>query len=187
MKLRGGQIIILLNFLVKITNIAYFWPFKEGIVPPIPPSGRNTGLTESFQRCVSTVNDNTLRPFFIFAIWSIFSAPGKMPGDTKQKVTKRAYLSPEIINSSQFVLFHCQKNWGIRLALLQWSSMLPIVNSELTSTPKWIKICSQFWRRPTPTLTSLQCGTVSRRRNVWSGGMHRSMLAAGFRSADTFY
>jgi hypothetical protein len=35
--IKGGQIIILLNFLVKITNIAYFWPFKGGIVPPIPP------------------------------------------------------------------------------------------------------------------------------------------------------
>jgi hypothetical protein len=42
-------------------------------------------------------------------------------------------------------------------------------------------------RRPTPTLTSLQCGTTSRRRNVGSGGMHRSILATGFRSADTFY
>jgi hypothetical protein len=47
MKLRGGQIIILLNFLVKITNIAYFWPFKGGIFLAIqggivPPSGGNT-------------------------------------------------------------------------------------------------------------------------------------------------
>jgi hypothetical protein len=30
-------------------------------------------------------------------------------------------------------------------------------------------------------------GTTSRRRNVGSGGMHRSILATGFRSADTFY
>jgi hypothetical protein len=38
-----------------------------------------------------------------------------------------------------------------------------------------------------PTLISLQCGTTSRRRNVGSGGMRRSILATGFRSADTFY
>jgi hypothetical protein len=29
--------------------------------------------------------------------------------------------------------------------------------------------------------------TTSRRRNVGSGGMRRSILATGFRSADTFY
>jgi hypothetical protein len=36
-EIKGGQIIILLNFLVKITNIAYFWPFKGVLYPPYPP------------------------------------------------------------------------------------------------------------------------------------------------------
>jgi hypothetical protein len=40
-------------------------------------------------------------------------------------------------------------------------------------------------RRPTLMLTSLQCGTGSRRRYVGSGGMRGSILATGFRSADT--
>jgi hypothetical protein len=42
-------------------------------------------------------------------------------------------------------------------------------------------------RRSTLTLASLQCSTTSRRRNVGSGGMRRSILATDFRSADTFY
>jgi hypothetical protein len=52
-------------------------------------------------------------------------------------------------------------------------------------------LARMMWRRPTPTLTSLQCGTTSattsRRRNDGSGGMRRSILATCFRSADTFY
>jgi hypothetical protein len=48
-------------------------------------------------------------------------------------------------------------------------------------------LARMMWRRPTPTLPSLQCGTKSRRRNVGSGGMRRSILATGFRSTDTFY
>jgi hypothetical protein len=48
-------------------------------------------------------------------------------------------------------------------------------------------LARMMWRRPTLTLTSLQWGTTSRRRNIGSGGMRRSILATGFRSADTFY
>jgi hypothetical protein len=44
MKIRGGQIIIMLNFLVKITNIAYFWPFKGVLYP----SGRKTEVGSCF-------------------------------------------------------------------------------------------------------------------------------------------
>jgi hypothetical protein len=47
-EIKGGQIIILLNFLVKITNITQILPIfghsrRVFIVPPIPPSGGNTG------------------------------------------------------------------------------------------------------------------------------------------------
>jgi hypothetical protein len=48
-------------------------------------------------------------------------------------------------------------------------------------------LARMMWRRPTLTLTSLQCGTMSRRHNVGSGGMRRSILATSFHSADTFY
>jgi hypothetical protein len=48
-------------------------------------------------------------------------------------------------------------------------------------------LARMVWRRPTLTLSSLQCGTTSRRRNVGSGRMRKSILETGFRSADTFY
>jgi hypothetical protein len=68
MKLKGGQIIILLNFLVKITNIAYFWPFKGGIVPPIPPSLAETLIVwgrfdpNSAKSHIPRVADSPLHP-----------------------------------------------------------------------------------------------------------------------------
>jgi hypothetical protein len=48
-------------------------------------------------------------------------------------------------------------------------------------------LARMMWRRPTLTLTSLQCSTTLHWRNVGSGGMRRSILATDFCSADAFY